>query len=242
MRPRATSRSTAPRRRTPWAFLAAGAALTAAPAGAQPPTPAGPGHDAHPAVACVDVAPGTPRPTYGCFNLAHVTGLTFADSLVTWYVFRFPTRAAADAARSAHGVVVEEDSAVWLGELTPARAPAPAPGGTLVARVGPLALPPAPAYTATYAYTVLRPGERSRVHVHAGPEAFYVVAGAQCVDMPAGAVRTGAGETAVAPANVPMELAATGQGVRRALVLVLHDGREPQARPVAWQPPGRCRD
>jgi quercetin dioxygenase-like cupin family protein len=110
----------------------------------------------------------------------------------------------------------------------------------LVAEVGPLILPPAPQYTASYAYAVMRPGQRSRVHRHPGPEGWYVLAGEQCLETSVGVFRGAAGETVVAPKNVPMELTITGSDVRRALVLVVHDSREPQGIPVSWRPRGAC--
>jgi hypothetical protein len=45
----------------------------------------------------------------------------------------------------------------------------------------------------------------------------------------------------VVPGNVPMELYITGSTVRRALVVVVHDSREPRGTPSSWTPPGACR-
>jgi quercetin dioxygenase-like cupin family protein len=106
--------------------------------------------------------------------------------------------------------------------------------------VGPLHLPRAPEYTASYAYAVMRPGQRSRVHIHPGPEAWYLLSGEQCLETSVGTFRGRAGETVIAPAKVPMELTVTGTETRRALVLVVHDGREQQAKAVDWQPKGVC--
>ncbi|GJG86835.1 hypothetical protein tb265_20160 [Gemmatimonadetes bacterium T265] len=213
---------------------------TAAQPTAQPATLAGPA-GASDEVRCVDLPPGAAPPAVGCVNLAHRGGLTFPDFLVTWRLYRFPTRGAAEAARSPTGLVAEAGGAVWLSEVAPAREPVAAPpGGTLVTERGPLVLAPAPAYAASLAYAVMRPGMRSRVHVHAGPEAFYVLAGAQCLETPAGAARTRAGEAADVAAGVPMVLVAAGPGERRALALVLHDAGRPQAEAAAWRPAGAC--
>lgn len=196
-------------------------------------------------VRCVDEPPDAARPPYGCFNVGHRTGLTFADTLVVWRLYRFATRAAAEAARSPGGLVAEEAGTAWLSELAAAGAASAAPaGGTLVAASPPLVLPPAPGgaggYAASLAYAVFRPGMRSRPHVHAGPEAFYVLAGAQCVETPGGVVRTAAGQAAALPAGTPMALAATGGVERRAFALVLRDARRPQAEPTPWRPTGAC--
>lgn len=203
---------------------------------AQQPTPAP--HE-HPPVACDDVPAGTSRPAHGCFNIARVDELTFPDSVVYWFLYSFPTRPAAEAARTATGVVVEEDGKVWLNELTSAASRAQA--GTLVARVGPLVLSPAPTYTAIYSYAVMAAGQRSRVHTHPGPEGWYVLAGEQCLETSVGVFRGRVGETVVVPGNVPMELYITGSELRRALVVVVHDSRQPRGTTASWSPPGACR-
>jgi quercetin dioxygenase-like cupin family protein len=193
----------------------------------------------HPAFSCDDVLSGAPRPAYGCFNIARVEDLTFRDSVVYWFLYTFPTRSAAEAAKTLTGVVVEEDGKVWLNELASAAPHAQA--GILVARVGPLVLSPAPSYTAIYSYAVMTPGQRSRVHTHPGPEGWYVLAGEQCLETSVGVFRGRAGETVVVPANVPMELYITGPALRRALVVVVHDSRQPRGTPSLWIPPGACR-
>jgi quercetin dioxygenase-like cupin family protein len=192
----------------------------------------------HSPFSCDDVPSGTARPEYGCFNIARVDGLNFRDSVVYWFLYSFPTRAAAEAAKTSTGVVVEEDGKVWLNELTSATSRARA--GALVSRVGPLVLPPAPTYTAIYSYAVMAPGQRSRVHTHSGPEGWYVLAGEQCLETSVGVFRGRANEPVVVPGNIPMELYITGSALRRALVVVVHDSRQPRGTPSAWVPPGAC--
>jgi quercetin dioxygenase-like cupin family protein len=194
-----------------------------------------------PPASCVDPPVDTPRPAFGCFNVAHVVGLQFGELPAEWRLYRFSSRPAAEAARSAHGAVVEEAGAVWLSELVPSgSAAATQSEGVLVAAVGPLILPSAKSFTATLMYAVMSPGQRSRVHNHPGPEAFYVVAGAQCVETPNGIVRASAGGSFSEPAGLPMELIATGSEVRKGFALVLHDSKLAQAAAVAWRSAGRC--
>jgi quercetin dioxygenase-like cupin family protein len=193
----------------------------------------------HAPFSCDDVPAGTSRPAYGCFNIAKVEGLTFRDSVVYWFLYTFPTRSAAEAARTPTGVVVEEDGRVWLNEIASVASRTQA--GALVARVGPLLLPPAPTYTAIYSYAVMAPGQRSRVHTHSGPEGWYVLAGEQCLETSVGVFRGRTGETVIVPGNVPMELYITGTALRRALVVVVHDSRQPRGTPSSWIPPGACR-
>jgi quercetin dioxygenase-like cupin family protein len=196
------------------------------------------GHDHLGEVACVDVPPGEKRPEFGCFNVGTVTGLRFSTPSVYWHLLAFPNRKAADAAKSANGIVVEEDGRVWLSEFG-AKDNAPR-GGESIAVVGPLDLPAAPTHAAVLSYAVMRPGDSSRVHTHPGPEAWYVLAGEQCLDTPAGAIRGRVGGTMKVPSNVPMELTITGKTLRRAFALVIHDSAQPRGIPSDWKPSGAC--
>jgi quercetin dioxygenase-like cupin family protein len=196
------------------------------------------GHDHLGEVACVDVPPGEKRPEFGCFNVGTVTGLHFSNPSVYWHLLAFPTRKAADAAKSASGIVVEEDGRAWLSEFG-AQNNAPR-GGESIAVVGPLQLPAAQSYAAVLSYAVMRPGDSSRVHTHPGPEAWYVLAGEQCLETPAGATRSRVGGTMTVPSNVPMELNVTGKTLRRAFALVIHDAAQPRGIPSDWKPSGAC--
>ena len=121
-----------------------------------------------------------------------VTGLPFSQASVYWHLRVFPSREAAEAAKSPTGIVVEEAGRIWLSEFGP-RNTAPQ-GGEAIAIVGPLQLPEAKSYAAVLSYAVMRPGDSSRVHTHPGPEGWYVLAGEQCLETPAGATRARAGD------------------------------------------------
>jgi quercetin dioxygenase-like cupin family protein len=196
------------------------------------------GHEHLTEVACLDVPSDEKRPEFGCFNIGTVKELQFHDAAVYWHLYTFESRKAAEAARSATGIVVEEDGRVWLSEFgvrdTAAR------GGEAIAVVGPLQLPVAKRYTAVLSYAVMRPGESSRVHTHPGPEGWYVLAGDQCLETPAGANRARAGQTMAVPPNVPMELTVTGAKLRRAFALVIHDATQQRGVPSDWKPSGKC--
>ena len=200
-----------------------------------PPTAA---HDHLTEVACVDVPAGEKRPEFGCFNVATIAGLHFSESSVYWHLSTFESRKAADAAKSATGLVVEEDKRVWLSEFGPKNSASR--GGKAIAIVGPLQLPPAKSYSAVLSYAVMRPGDNSRVHTHPGPEGWYVIAGEQCLETPAGASRAKAGGVMTVPPNVPMELNATGAVLRLAFALVIHDSTGNRGIPSEWKPPGAC--
>jgi hypothetical protein len=200
--------------------------------------PSAAGHDHLTDVACVDVPRGEKRPDFGCFNVGTTTGLRFSQRSVYWHLRTFPNRKAAEAVKSPTGIVVEEDGRVWLSEFG-ARNAAPR-GGRAIAVVGPLQLPAATAYTAVLSYAVMRPGDKSRVHTHPGPEGWYVMAGAQCLETPTGALRARAGGTSTVHSGIPMELNVTGRTVRRAFALVIHDATQPRGTRVDWKPSGTC--
>jgi quercetin dioxygenase-like cupin family protein len=196
------------------------------------------GHEHLTEVACVDVPPGEKRPEFGCFNVGTVRGLHFSHASVYWHLRAFPSRAAAEAAKSATGIVVEEDGRAWLSEFG-ARESVPR-GGQSIAIVGPLQLPVAKSYAAVLSYAVMRPGDNSRVHTHPGPEGWYVLAGEQCLETPDGASRTRAGGTMTVRSNIPMELNVTGTTLRRAFALVIHDSAQERGIPSDWKPSGAC--
>jgi quercetin dioxygenase-like cupin family protein len=189
--------------------------------------------------ACVPVTPGQPRPPSGCFIVGSSSGLQFSEPVVYWHLRTFRTRAAAEAAKSRTGVIVEEDGKVWLSEFGPKGLDVR--GGDAVAVVGPLDLLPASTYEAEIAYAVMPPGDRSRVHTHFGPEAWYMIAGEQCLETPSGTTRARPGESMAVTHSVPMELTVTGTRQRRSLVLVIHDSTKTFAAPSNWTPTGACR-
>lgn len=162
----------------------------------------------------MDVPPGEKRPEFGCFNIAVVTGSISVKHRSTGICALFQAGRAAEAAKSATGIVVEEDGRTWLSEFGP-RNTAPR-GGEAIAVIGPMQLPAAKSYAAVLSYAVMRPGDSSRVHTHPGPEGWYVLSGEQCLETPAGANRARAGGTMTVPPNIPMELDVTGTTLRRA--------------------------
>jgi mannose-6-phosphate isomerase-like protein (cupin superfamily) len=121
----------------------------------------------------------------------------------------FSTTEAAQQAATPASAVVEAAGKVWLFSLGPKRERSQ--GGTFVAEIGPV--PPVPP-AASYVLEVLE-AEHSpevnaevarRVHIHPGPEIFYLLTGEQCLETPNGTTRARAGEGMVAPANTPMQL------------------------------------
>ncbi len=204
----------------------------------QAQTPVATGHEHLTEVACVDVPPGEKHAGFGCFNIGTVRDLRFDQAAVYWHLYVFGSRTAAESAKSSTGIVVEEDGRVWLSEFG-ARDIA-SRGGEAVASIGPLQLPEAKTYDAVLSYAIMQPGDSSRVHTHPGPEGWYVLAGEQCLETPAGANRAGAGQTMTVPPNVPMELHVTGTVPRRAFALVIHDSTQERGTSSSWNPSGEC--
>jgi hypothetical protein len=157
-----------------------------------------------------------------------------------WHVETFPDRAAAEQAKGAHGTVLEAFDKVWL--LTIADAGWRSHGGTHLAEIGPLPTTPGRDYTAQYMEAIFRPGMKTRVHRHSGPEAWYTISGETCLETPEGTlVGSAGGAPVIVPQGPPMELTATGTEIRRALVLILHDSAQPHTMLATdWKPRGLC--
>ena len=186
---------------------------------------------------CVVVVPGEIQPEFGCFRIGIATDLKLKRA-VFWHLYTFPSRAAADAAKSPSGIVVEVDGRVWLSEFGSKNRPSPA--GHRISVAGPLRLLPAESYTAEIAYSVMQPDDRSRVHTHAGPEAWYVLSGAQCLKTPTGTRSARAGATMSVTPGLPMELSVTGAEIARSLTLVIHDSTQEFGTASNWKPTDAC--
>jgi quercetin dioxygenase-like cupin family protein len=194
-------------------------------------------HD-HLVTQCVDIPPGEKRPEFGCWVVATTHDLTFAEPSIYWHLRKFPSRQAAEDAKTRAGVVGEVQGQVWRSDFGPKDMKVE--GGEEVAVIGPLELPQAKTYDAVFMEAAMRPLDRSRVHTHPGPEAWYMLAGEQCLETPAGAQRASAGGTMTVPPNVPMELMIVGTKLRRSLVLVVHDSTQQKSIVSDWKPTGRC--
>jgi quercetin dioxygenase-like cupin family protein len=191
---------------------------------------------------CLDDGPKSSESGY--FLLAKKEITRFPEGVLFWHLNKFPSRAAADAARSKTGMVVEADGSFWLFSFGPKDA-APKQG-EFVASVGPLQMTSdAPSVAKSYevvAYLNVMPaGTHTRVHTHSGPEAWYVLEGEQCLETPAGTIKAGAGVGAMVRPMMPMQLKNTGTSTRRALSVVIHDAARPWvAFTNEWKPTGMC--
>ena len=175
----------------------------------------------------------------GCYLLATepMDGLSEA---VYWHLYTYPTLAIAQAARSRNGVAVQSHGKFWVFTIADQQwKPA---NGERVAVIGPLHLERGARYTARYMESILPPEMRGMAgHTHSGPEAFYVLSGAQCLETPDGTTVTNAGESVIMHSGHRMALSGVGAENRRAVFIVLHDSAQPWiTRGGTWTPPGRC--
>jgi len=158
---------------------------------------------------------------------------------IYWYLHTFPSRAAAEHARPVRGTIVESFGRVWL--FTMAQDAWRPPSGDFVARVGPIPLKPGKSYTVRYMEATFNPGMHTAPHRHPGPEAWFVLTGAQCLETPDGITVVRAGRGAIVREGLPMLLSGVGTQVRRALVLVVHDSSQPWTMPAHdWNAKGLC--
>jgi mannose-6-phosphate isomerase-like protein (cupin superfamily) len=100
-------------------------------------------------------------------------------------------------------------------------------------------------YSARYMEAVFPPKQamKTAVHLHAGPEAWYVVTGAQCLRTPDEVLIIRAGESGFVRPGPSMSLTSIGADTRRAVVLVLHDAAQPWMTITSdWTPTAQCPD
>ena len=175
----------------------------------------------------------------GCYLAATEHLGTLPEGSVFWHLNVYPTRAAAEAAKGPRATVVEAFDKVWL--YTIADSQWRAAGGEHVATIGPLPTTPGKQYVARYMEAVFPPGMKAAIHRHSGPEAWYLVTGAQCLETPDGITVARAGEGAVVREGPPMVLSSVGTEMRRSVLLVLHDQSDPWITMASdWTPKGLC--
>ena len=140
---------------------------------------------------------------------------------VYWHIDAFETLEDARRAVGSSGVAFSAHGQVWVAAVDADSAGHRAAGHRAV--VGPISLQSGRAYMMQTMSAYFLPGQRTRVHTHAGPEAWYVVAGEQCLETPRRLIRARAGQGAIVEAGDTMRLVATGDVPRRSLVLILYD-------------------
>lgn len=158
-----------------------------------------------------------------------------------WTIHTFADAQAAERAKPPHGVVVQAFGQVWLFDVGAKERRFE--GGRHLANIGPLPLEaPEGEFSVEYLKSTFTPGMTAPVHVHSGPEAFYAISGASCLETPEGVqVARGAGHALMVRRGPPMLLMAIGQETRQGFALILHgQGNPPTSLTSAWTPKGLC--
>ena len=188
-------------------------------------------------VACIPANGHQGEP--GCWELGSVPISTPAGTVLYWHVYEFQSVEAAQSGGDEHSRIIEAYGRVWLEAV--ANKQWRARGGRHVATVGPMQPLSSLPQTASFMEATFTPGMRSRIHTHPGPEAWVVLEGEQCLETPEGTIRVGAGESMMVRGGVPMALYGTGNGIRRALVLIVHPTGEALGTTYdGWQPTDAC--
>jgi len=173
----------------------------------------------------------------GCYTTAITELGVLPRKPLYWHLDTFPDRAAAEAKRGPRSTVVDGHGKHWLFTIA-GQAWRPG-GGERVAMIGPLGADTGVPYTAHYMETVIPAGfqdARGGGHRHPGAEAWYIVAGGQCLETPNGVMVGRAGQSMLAPEGWPMAIAGLGPETRRSLVLIFHRSSQPFVQPVDSSP------
>jgi quercetin dioxygenase-like cupin family protein len=187
---------------------------------------------------CIPVAQRGDR-ELGCYVIDSVVLGTLPNVPLYWYLETYPSQEAAERAQGKYSRVVEAYEKIWLFTIGDNKWKST--GGQHIRRIGPLPLRAGASYKAEYMQATFVPGMRSAVHRHPGPEAWYVLTGAQCLETPGHRTIMRAGETGIVPEGPPMMLSAIGTSKRQSLVLILHDSSKPMgALAPDWKPSGLC--
>jgi quercetin dioxygenase-like cupin family protein len=144
---------------------------------------------------------------------------------VFWHIDRFESDQIARAGVGPASIAFQAHGSWWL--MTIESKSGGHHGGEHVARVKLSPLPQAPKYSMLVISAYIPSGMTSRVHLHSGVEAFYVVYGEQCLETAEHAFKMKKGETLVVPTGVTMRLVATGTQPRRAFAVIVFDASKP---------------
>ena len=177
----------------------------------------------------------------GCWIIVNQPIGQLSKSETYWHLDVYPSEVEAETARVAGSAVVKSLGKTWL--LTIADLEWRAVRGEHIAKIGPLPISAGQTYSAQYMEAIFTPGMEAPAHTHAGPEAWYTLAGETCLKTPSGKqIGRAGGPPVIVPGGPPMHLTATGTEVRRALVLILHDANKPPTTPhQEWTPKGLCK-
>lgn len=178
----------------------------------------------------------------GCWILADDAIGRLSSSKVFWYLDAYATRAAAQADKGPHGIVVESMGKILL--MTIEQEGWKSAHGTRLGAVGPIPITAGTRYSAQFMEAVFPPGMMAPEHFHSGPEAWFNIAGETCLETSDGRMQVGrpGGPSVVVPEGLSMHLTATGTEERRSIVLILHDSSKPPTTMTHdWTAKGLCK-
>jgi hypothetical protein len=169
----------------------------------------------------------------GVKALAEKKVLQLPDGPLFWRIENFPTLAQAQAVAGLWGLAAESGGKVWLFRLGPASGSSA--GGRKVAEVGPLPRVVAPEYLLRINEATGPPGNITPVHTHPGSEAFYVIAGEQCIRSAHGVIRVEVGRPETGHgADTPMTVSSCGSTGLHSLVMFVVDATKPFSSPATF--------
>jgi quercetin dioxygenase-like cupin family protein len=175
----------------------------------------------------------------GCYLTAVEPLGVMGQARVFWHLYTYPTRTAAEAAKGRRGTIVESFKRIWV--YTIAESEWRPSTGERIAVIGPLMVEAGKQYTARYMEAVFPPGGLTPVHHHSGPEAWYVLSGAQCLETPDEVLVLRAGQGGLVRQGPLMRLSSVGMETRRSVLLVLHDATQQwMTDDTSWTPKNRC--
>jgi quercetin dioxygenase-like cupin family protein len=176
----------------------------------------------------------------GCWILASVPVGDLPNKPLFWHLDVYPSKEAADKAKSENGTVVGSLGRIWL--LTLGEKQLRPPKAKHIATIGPIPFDASKKLTAQYMEAEMAPGWQTEAHRHPGPEVWYTEQGDTCLETPKGKQVSSKGKPVIVPEGEPMRLTVIGKEKRRSLVMVLHDSAKPWAAMIHdWTPKNLCR-
>jgi quercetin dioxygenase-like cupin family protein len=142
-----------------------------------------------------------------------------------WHIDRFEKEEDARAAVRPASIAFQAHRCWWL--MTIESQPSGHHGGAHISRLKLPPQPPAQKYSMLVISAYIPSGMTSRVHLHSGVEAFYVVEGEQCLETAERAFKMRKGEALAVPTGVTMRLVANGSKPRRAFAVIVYDSSKP---------------
>ncbi len=152
-----------------------------------------------------------------------------------WQVENFSTLAEAQTAAGPTSLAAEVADKVWLFTLGPMGTSVR--GARKIVEVGPVHHPfSAPEYLLRINYVSGPPGATTRVHMHPGCEAFYVLAGRLDQRTPHGVKHVWAGQSMNGwGPDMPMEVSSSGASDLKALMMFVVDATRPFSSPAQFE-------